>query len=207
MSTSLISNQDHASLPVPNQAQESLPIQPAKSGLDGLIDMLELSDLQKHFMRSRWLDQLNWMEKKAGQAKKQYQSLRMTAIIGGVIVPILISLNTNDTKIDTVLRYASIGLGGAVAVTAAIEEFFNYGDRWQHYRRTSESLKIQGWQFSQLSGAYQDYETHSGAFGTFVNQVEEILQHDVEVYTTQVAQEKKEDKKDTSEQNGEKPKV
>ncbi len=37
--------------------------------------------------------------------------------------------------------------------------------------------------------------THDKAFSAFANQVEEIIQRDVEVYATQVVQEKKQDEK------------
>jgi hypothetical protein len=65
-------------------------------------------------------------------------------------------------------------------------------------------LKIQGWQFSQLSGLYQSSNSHKDAFPLFVAQVEDILQRDVEVYMTQVVQEKKEDNKGKSERGEDK---
>lgn len=197
MSTSSIPNQG---ISVPNQGVESVPVQPAKSDLDGLVEMLDLPELQKHFMRSRWLDQVQWMEGKAGKAKKRYYTLRLTTIIGGVLVPIIISMNFDNQRANNIARWISIGLGGLVAISSAVDEFFHYGERWQHYRRTTESLKIQGWQFSQLSGLYQTYETHKQAFPTFASQVENILQHDVEVYMTQVEADKKEENKGKSEQ-------
>lgn len=190
MSTSLVSN----------RGVEPVAVEPSKTDLDGLVEMLELSDLQKHFMRSRWLEQVKWMEGKAGQAKKRYTTLRLTSIIGGVLVPILISLNFNNQKANDIVRGISIGLGGVVAISSAVEEFFHYGERWRHYRRTVESLKIQGWQFSQLSEPYRSYENHEKAFPVFVTQVENILQHDVEIYVTKVEQEQKDDKAKSEQQ-------
>lgn len=199
MSTSAISNQPEQPVPISKRTNGLVP-QPPKSELDGLIDMLDLPELQQHFMRSRWLEQVKWMEDKAGKAKKSYHNLRLTTIIGGVIVPIIISLNFNNQKANDMARWVAIGLSGVVAISSAVEEFFHYGERWQHYRRTAESLKIQGWQFSQLSGPYTDYESHTKAFSIFANQVEDILKHDVEVYITQVVQEKKEDNQEKSQQ-------
>ncbi len=181
---------------VPNQGGEPAPAQPSKPDLAEVIEMLELSDLQKHFMRSRWLEQVKWIGGKAKKAKKRYYALRLTTIIGGVLVPILISLNFNNQRAAEIVRWLSISLGGVVAISSSVEEFFHYGERWQHYRRTAESLKIQGWQFSQLSGLYQSSNSHKDAFPLFVAQVEDILQRDVEVYMTQVVQEKKEDKEE-----------
>ena len=64
-----------------------------KAEMSSLIDTLDLSDLQKRFLRSRWLDQVVWMEDKTAEAQKRYYLLRLTSIVGGVIVPALVSLD------------------------------------------------------------------------------------------------------------------
>jgi hypothetical protein len=67
-----------------------------KQDLGGLIEALDLSELQKHLLRSRWLDQVLWMEGKACTCQRRYYALRLVAIIGGVIVPALVSLKISD---------------------------------------------------------------------------------------------------------------
>lgn len=159
-----------------------------KQDFGQLFEMLDLSDVQRHFLRSRWLDQVLWMEKKAAQCRDRHYRLRLTAIIFGVVVPVLVGLDVGENEIaENVKRYLTIGLSTVVAGSAAIEEFFHYGERWHHYRRTVESLKTQGWQFSQLSGPYSKFKTHTTAFANFADQVEEVIQRDVEVYVTQLA--------------------
>lgn len=165
-----------------------------KQSLEALIEALELSDLQKQFLRSRWLGQVSWMGSRAKNARSWYYGLRLTAIIGSIIFPILVSLNTGNRNrnenVAAAVRWSTIGLSGLIAISAAVEEFFHYGDRWRHYRRTEESLKTQGWQFSQLSGFYHNHQNHQDAFPIFADQVESILQRDVEVYVTEVVREK-----------------
>jgi hypothetical protein len=158
-----------------------------KQDFKTLFDHLELSEIQRHFLRSRWLDQVLWMEKKAAQCRDRHYQFKLTAIVLGVIVPILIGIDTGNVRLDQVKKYFTIALGSIVAVSTAVEEFFHYGERWNHYRRTVESLKTQGWQFSQLSGSYSQFESHTAAFTSFANQVEEVIQRDVEVYVTQLA--------------------
>ena len=92
------------------------------------------------------------MEAQASKARNRYYRLRLITIIGGVVLPGLVSLNINSNSIKTTLTWATFGLSQIVAASAAIEEFFHYGERWRHYRRTVESLKTQGWQFFELSG-------------------------------------------------------
>jgi Protein of unknown function (DUF4231) len=168
------------------------------------IDRLTLSELQKDFLRSRWLDQILWMEGRASESRNLYYRLRLTTILGGVLVPILISLNSGEgmpKEVSTALRYTTIGLGAIVAASSAVEEFFHCGERWRHYRRSAESLKAQGWQFFQLTGSYATYNktgSHQDAFVLFSSQVEEIIQRDVETYSTQVAQEKQEKQEESS---------
>ena len=41
-------------------------------------------------MRSRWLDQIVWLEGKANGSQRWYYGLRLVAIVGGLIVPALI---------------------------------------------------------------------------------------------------------------------
>ena len=75
-----------------------------------------------------------------------------------------------------------------------MEEFFHYGERWRHYRRTVELLKIEGWQFFQLSTPYRRYKNHAEAYPVFAARVEGIIQPSVEVYITEVVREKEEEK-------------
>lgn len=162
-----------------------------KKDLASLIDALQVADLQKHFLRSRWMDQVLWMEGKAALAQKRYYALRLSAIVGGVIVPALVSLKISDGGFSNLIHWTTFGVSLIVAISIAVEEFLNYGERWRHYRRTVECLKIEGWQFFQLAGPYQQFEDHSQAYPGFAAQVEKIVRQEVDVYVTEVVREKK----------------
>jgi hypothetical protein len=158
-----------------------------------MIDAMDLTEEAKFYLRFRWLDQVLWMEDRANSARDRHYGLRLTTIIGGVVIPALIGLNIGGT-IEMVLRAVILGIGLLVAISAAIEEFFKYGERWRHYRRTVEGLKIEGWQFFQLSSPYDRYEKHTDAYRAFVARVEAILQRDVEMYITEVVRHQDEEK-------------
>jgi uncharacterized protein DUF4231 len=163
-----------------------------KDDLDQLISALELSELHKHSLRSRWLDQVLWMEKKAGQCQRWYYILRLTAIVGGVIVPSLVGLNlANNQFAAGFLQWTTFGLSMIVAISVATEEFFHFGERWRHYRSTAERLKIEGWQLFQLGGPYQDFKNHAEAYSLFATRTESIHQQEVDVYITEITKEKK----------------
>jgi hypothetical protein len=74
-----------------------------------------------------------------------------------------------------------------VAVFATFEETLRFGERWRHYRRTSELLKTLGWQYLMLSGAFRRYATHDAAFVPFTERVEDVLNEDVEGYLGAIA--------------------
>ncbi len=78
-----------------------------------------------------------------------------------------------------------------VALATALESFFRPGERWRHYRRMTEALRIEGMHYLMLSGPYADAGTHERAFGGFAGRLNEILSAEVDVDTfTRVAVEK-----------------
>ncbi len=163
---------------------------PKRAEMDHLITAIELPELNKQFLRARWLEQIMWMEEKALDALWWYRVLRLATIIGGVIVPALVSWTVGDG--DDLIKALTFIVSLVVALSAAVEEFFRYGERWRHYRRTVESLKSEGWQFLQLSGPYVNM-THSQAYPAFATRVEELSREEVDRYMTQVAKDKKEE--------------
>lgn len=181
-------------IPVPSTIKDerSAYEKSSKDNLKQLINDLELTELHKQSLRSRWLDQVSWMGKKARHCQRWYYILRLIAIIGGVIVPTLVGLNLvgNQFAAD-IVKGITFGLSMIVAISLATEEFFHFGERWRHYRSTAERLKIEGWQFFQLAGPYQDFKTHEEAYSIFATRTESIHQQEVDVYITEVAKEKK----------------
>ncbi len=159
-----------------------------------LIKQIELSDLQQQFMKSRWLSQVLWLESRAKQNRNQYYLLRLITIIGGVIVPALVSLNINADNVQEAIGWIAFGLSQAVAISAAVEEFFHYGERYRHYRNTAEAMKIEGWQFFQLSGPYRNAQSHTEVYSDFAQRVESIIQRDVQGYLSEVIQDKEKQK-------------
>lgn len=153
-----------------------------------LIDAIDLQPLQKQFMKSRWLDQVMWLEGRSKQYRRRYYFLRMITIVGGVIVPALVSLNININNIQATIGWITFGLSQTVAISAAVDEFFHYGELYRQYRNTAELMKMEGWYFLQLSGRYQSFNTHDDAYTTFASRVERIIEQDLQVFA-QIGQE------------------
>jgi hypothetical protein len=177
-----------------------VPLRGLEHTLAPLIDGLDLSDLQRRSLRARWLDQVVWMDAAATRAHRWYHGLRLITVVGAVLIPALISLDLGNGH-GWLLRGGTFALSLVVAICAAVEEFFHFGERWRHYRQFSEELKIEGWKFLQLTGPYRRFSpSHSAGYPRFAARVEAIIERDVEVYITDVVREEDdgEKKKDDS---------
>ncbi len=160
-----------------------------RKSFEALIDKSELDERQRDFFRSRWLDQVVWMEGRAGKAQRRYYRLRVITVVGAVIVPALVSLTTLDDWPGQAAQVALWILSLVVAVSAAIEGFFQFGQRWRNYRGTVERLKVEGWLYLQSAGPYAG-TSHGESYGAFAARVEELIKSDVDVYLTEVAAER-----------------
>jgi hypothetical protein len=155
--------------------------------LGKLVDSIDLADHQEQFLRSRWLDQVLWMERAAGSARRRYYALRLFTVLGAVVIPALLSLNLTGNA-DTAVDWATFAISLLVAASAAIDGFFHFGARWRHYRATVERLKSEGWSFAELSGHYnRPNAAHLEVFPDFVSRVEQTLGQEVEDYVEGVA--------------------
>jgi Protein of unknown function (DUF4231) len=168
--------------------------------LERIIEKLDLEPLQKEFLRLRWLDQVLWMEERANNAKVRYYILRLTTIVGGVIIPALISARVPSVEtipITSVVFVVSL----LVAISAALEGFLRYGEQWRHYRLKVELLKSEGWLFFQLSGSrYSDFKSHAEAYPRFAHRVEKWNRVEVGEYITELARDKREDEVEDEDQ-------
>lgn len=177
-------------------SSEQTNLSESKRQFSELIDALKLEALPKKFLKSRWLDQLNWMDSAAKNNQRYYYLLRLICIAGGVIIPALVSVDAGG-GLGAFLKVVIVILSLAVALSAAIEEFFHFGERWRHYRATAEYLKGEGWSFLQLSGPYRKCESHAEAYADFAGRVEDALHKEVELFITKVSRKKQEPEKTT----------
>jgi hypothetical protein len=142
---------------------------------------IDIEPLKKEYLKQRWLDQVRWMENRSGQMRNWHQRLRGMMIVASALVPLMVVIDVNTLAgnnehyreiLELFLKLFIASLGVVVTIGTAIDEFFNFGDRWYSYRKSVEMLKTHGWQFLQLSGMYQEYSDHNQAFPVFVAQIE-----------------------------------
>ncbi|MGV0024913.1 DUF4231 domain-containing protein [Phormidesmis priestleyi] len=92
-----------------------------------LIDQLQLPNLHRQSLKERWLDQVIWADKKAAQCRRSYYRLRLTTIVGGVILPALVGISVQLGQDSPFFRVwfppLTFVLSQVIAVSVAIEEF------------------------------------------------------------------------------------
>lgn len=157
-----------------------------QADLATLIAQLPITELQRQMLKARWLDQLVYMSGKADKARRWYYRLRFVGVIGGVLVPALISISLAYESIRE-LHVITFLVSLLVAVVVAAETLYRYGEQWRHYRRNAELLKSEGWQYLMGIGPYRKAKDSDQAFKEFSSRVEAILQEDVQGYMDSVA--------------------
>ncbi len=158
-----------------------------RNDLTALIDSLSIAEKRKHFLRSRWLESLLWMESAAQRTRRRYYALRLFTVVGAVIVPALVSINAVGQP-NSFVTWLTFAISLVVGVSAAVDSFFDFGGRWRHYRSIVEEMKTEGWDFHELSGAYAaDDATHETAFPVFVKRVDALLTRETQSYIAEIA--------------------
>lgn len=156
-----------------------------RADLEAVVESLHVSPEQEHFVRSRWLENVLWMEAAAQRTRTRYFALRLTTVVGAVIVPALVSINAVGGA-ESAITWLTFAVSLVVAVSAAVEGFFRFGERWRHYRSLVEELKTEGWDFLELSGPYKAKD-HEAAYPTFVERVNALLKRETQAYISEIA--------------------
>jgi hypothetical protein len=149
-----------------------------RTTLEDTFRDLGLSKRQERFLRVRWLDQLLFNEERAIRTYKRYTRLRMVALLGGVVIPMIVPLER--TSRSPALSWVLFSLSLLVGACLAVDGFYQYANRYLQYRRMAERLKLEGWQFFELSGPYSEYRAHASAYRAFVARVDSLIEDSLE---------------------------
>jgi len=158
-----------------------------RENLEKIIDGIPDLEPYREFLKGRWVGMVMWWHNRSIEARRKYFLLRGTVVAGGVLIPVLSALNM---RLGWEL-YASMAIavvGAIVAGCAAWEGVANYGEIWREKRRAAELLKVEGWQFFQLCGKYEDAgddtnaQKYKKAFSRFATEVENMIAKEVGEY-------------------------
>lgn len=154
--------------------------------VNNIINTLELdSETDRGILKSRFLSEVLEYEKRKLKTKKYYDIFRFIVTTGSILLPAILSLGQMDpTKLpknfDQITYWSSWTISLMVTASNGFLQLFSLDKNYFEYALTTEQLKTEGWQFFQLSGKYEDDETHQEAYKDFSKSIENIKRKQVE---------------------------
>lgn len=142
------------------------PGQPQATARDSFAAALDAVDLPDHVraaLRVAWLDRYTTFEEQTRRWRWLYVALRLTTMLVGVTVPVLLVSARSRVEAWQLALIASF----VVAIGVILQLVFRADQRAQEYRRVAEALKAEGLLYLQMAGRYSRFETHERAYQEF----------------------------------------
>lgn len=143
---------------------------------------------ERFYLENRWYSQWHYYDKKASENKDIHFRYQKIIVIGALIIPALVSINSTLARflaglfsngsadaesmwrigLDSITVMVSLMVAGA----AALESLHKYGENWNAYRSAAEELQAEKNVYDMQAGRYAN---NPNAFATFVERVEGII--------------------------------
>jgi len=154
--------------------------------VNSIIDTLVLdSETDRGILKSRFLSEVVDYERRKLKTKKYYDVFRFIVTIGSILLPAILSLGQMDPSklpknFDQWTYWSSWTISLMVTASNGFLQLFSLDKNYFEYALTTEQLKTEGWQYFQLSGKYEDDESHQEAYKAFSKSIENIKRKQVE---------------------------
>ena len=151
-----------------------------------IINTLDLdSETDRGILKSRFLSEVVEYERRKLKTKKYYDVFRFIVTIGSILLPAILSLGQMDPSklpknFDQWTYWSSWTISLMVTASNGFLQLFSLDNNYFEYALTTEQLKTEGWQYFQLSGKYEDDESHQEAYKAFSKSIENIKRKQVE---------------------------
>ena len=154
--------------------------------VSGIIDDIELQrPYDRAIIKYRFLNEINYYEKKRDETKKYYNIFRFIVTTGSILLPAILSMGQMDPaklprNFDMVSYWCSWTISLLVTGSNGFLQLFSLDKNYFSYSMVVEQLKTEGWQYFGLSGKYEDYPNHQSAYKTFSKSIESIKRKQVD---------------------------
>lgn len=181
--------------PNPSTEQEDL-IPPSESFTykDQVCEIIETLTLNSEprknktsqsILKNRFLSEVLGYEKRRDHTKKYYDVFRFLVTTGSILLPAIMSVGQMDPEklpdnFDNISYWTSFMISLTVTISNGFLQLFSLDKNYLEFSLTVEQLKTEGWQFFQLAGKYEDYESHEDAYKAFSKSIENIKRKQVE---------------------------
>ena len=156
-----------------------------ETSVSGIVDTLDLEhSYDKEIIKYRFLNEINFYEKKRDHTKKFYNAFRFCVTTGSILLPAILSMGQMDPaklpkNFDQITYWTTWMISLLVTASNGFLQLFSLDKNFFAYSMVVEQLKTEGWQFFGLSGKYEDYKTHQEAYKTFSKSIETIKRKQV----------------------------
>jgi len=152
-----------------------------------IIDGLKLKDTpnDNEIIKNRFLYEVMQYEYKRDNTKKYYNGFQFILTIGTILLPAILSIGQMDPEklpknFDNISYWSSWVLSLTVTACNGFLQLFSLDKNYIAYTLVTEQLKTEGWQYLQLSGKYENAESHSQSFKQFCKSIENIKRKQIE---------------------------
>ena len=124
------------------------------------------------YMKSRVDDQLSYFDSSSIKNQKAYRRLKLVAIACNILTTTTIALAfTVPEAYKVAMGILALVLSTVVLGTYQLEEFQNYGAKWEKFRLVAEQLKSEKYMFLNRAGVYSSADEEANR-REFVERVE-----------------------------------
>jgi gas vesicle protein len=154
--------------------------------IDNNLSLPKHLEDNKEIIKSRFVEEVSFYEKKRDHTKRYYNIFRFIVTIGSIFLPAILSMGQMDpTKLpknfDMITFWSSWSVSLMVTISNGFLQLFSLDKNYFNYSLVVEQLKTEGWQFFGLSGNYEEYDTHNKkAYKEFCKAVENIKRKQIE---------------------------
>ncbi|HPX76986.1 MAG TPA: DUF4231 domain-containing protein [Bacteroidales bacterium] len=146
-----------------------------------MIEKLDLFEYQKEYLLGRFVDIMyDDFDITAIKNKLAFHFFRFTALVAGILVPIVTNLNDNIIlSFNKTLVLTILGLLSSISF--GFLQIFQNEKVWLHHREIFEVIRTEGYMFLNLAGEYSN-KTHKESYPEFVCKVEDLIKSDIRKY-------------------------
>jgi hypothetical protein len=155
-------------------------------GFSLVLQSLDLTDVEKEIIQTRYLSMLENFQKRARQYASLFFVGHFIITVGSLFVPALLSIQnssyaTTHSEFGSQVYWITFALSLLVTMCNGMITLFKVDKKYYFLNTTMERLRSEGWQYVGLTGRYSGSgSTHQNQFLTFTHHIEKIKMKQVE---------------------------
>lgn len=155
-------------------------------GFSLVLHSLDLTDVEKEIIQTRYLSMLENFQKRARQYASLFFVGHFIITVGSLFVPALLSIQnssyaTSHSEFGSQIYWLTFALSLLVTMCNGMITLFKVDKKYYFLNTTMERLRSEGWQYVGLTGRYSGPgSTHQNQFLTFTHHIEKIKMKQVD---------------------------